>query len=192
MNRIGVPLPRALAGGVLALLLAGCASEREFEYPEFEQWSTLAPQPDCASVVLELRRVDAVRWSMREDGLDLASDSSQKLGLLGVLAGVAVTPLVPPVGIELAGRSAGYAFSHGPEHTLEQADRRLVRLLQRKRDLGCPPAPTAASGLSDMDLLAGVEALNRRRKAGEIPDWREAELRSRLMDDLHASGWRKQ
>jgi len=184
-----VALPRALLAGLFALLIGGCASETSFEYPEFEQWDAFAAPRDCAGVELELRRVDAVRWSMREDGIRIGGEplaKAGKIGLFALVAGASIAAGVAPTGFPYDIRE-----ERGREHTLEQADRRLVRLLQRKRELGCPPAPTARSGVSDMDLLAEVEALNRRRKAGEIPDWREVELRSQAMDELHASGFRR-
>jgi len=188
MKQRRVSRPPALLAGTLALLLAGCATETNFEYPEFEQWSTSDAPGDCASVELELRRVDAVRWSMREDGLDLADDRSRASRSIFWLLGGAASMVVAPSMVGAFGHSGIDAYAHGPEHTLEQADRRLVRLLQRKRELGCPPLPTHHSATNDMALLDKIEELNRRRKSGEISDRKEAELRSRLMDDLHASG----
>jgi len=178
---------RALCAGLLSLLLGGCARETQFEYPEFEQWSAFAVPGDCASAVLELRRVDAVRWSMREDGVRIRDESlrkAAKIGLFALLAGAELAAGVPPT------PPYGPGDQHSRAHTLEQADRRLVRLLQRKRALGCPPEPTARSAISDMDLLDRIEELNRRHKSGAISDREEVEERSRLLEDLGASGRR--
>lgn len=175
--------------GVLALLLAGCATERDFSYPEFEQWTARDGALDCAGLEREIRRTDAVRWSMREDGVDLARGNRKVLGVLGVIGGVAAGMIVPPVGVEIAGDSMTYAFS-GEPNKLEQADRRLVRLLQRKRALGCAATPTGHSGVNDLQMLEGIEAQNRRQEAGEISHRDEAAARSRTLDWLRASGWR--
>jgi hypothetical protein len=184
--------PNRARAGVLALLLAGCAMERErdFAYPEFEQWSVRDAALDCTGLERELRRTDAVRWSMREDGFQLDSGNRKVLGVLGVIGGVAAGMIAPQVGAEMAGNSMTYAFS-GELNKLEQADRRLVRLLQRKRALGCAATPTGHSGVSDLQMLEGIEALNRRQESGEINHKAEVEARSRTLDWLRASGWRR-
>jgi len=184
-------LDRARAG-VLALLLAGCAMERErdFVYPEFEQWSARDGALGCTGLERELRRTDAVRWSMREDGVQLDSGNRKVLGVLGVIGGVATGMMGSGAGGEMAANSMTYAFS-GEPNKLEQADRRLVRLLQRKRALGCTGTPTGHSGVSDLQMLEGIEALNRRQEAGEISHKAEVEARSRTLDWLRASGWRR-
>lgn len=176
--------------GVLALLLAGCATERDFAYPEFEQWTAHDGALDCAGLEREIRRTDAVRWSMREDGAHLDSGNRKVLGVLGVIGGVAAAMIAPPVAVEIAGDSMTYAFS-GELNKLEQADRRLVRLLQRKRALGCAATPTGHGAVNDLQMLEGIEALNRRQEAGEISHKAEAEARSRSLDWLRASGWRR-
>lgn len=176
--------------GVLALLLAGCATERDFAYPEFEQWSARDGTLDCAGLEREIRRTDAVRWSMREDGFHLDSGNRKVLGVLGVIGGVATGMMGLPAGSEIAGNSVTYAFS-GELNKLEQADRRLVRLLQRKRALGCAATPTGHIGLNDLQMLEGIETLNRRQEAGEISHKAEVEMRSRSLDWLRASGWRR-
>ncbi len=190
MRRTVRQVARRLLVGTLVLLLAGCATERDFEYPEFEQWSARDGTLDCAGLEREIRRTDAVRWSMREDGFHLDSGNRKVLGVLGVIGGVATGMMGLPVGSEMAGNSMTYAFS-GELNKLEQADRRLVRLLQRKRALGCEATPTGHSAVSDLQMLEGIEALNRRREAGEISRKAEVEARSRSLDWLKASGWRR-
>jgi hypothetical protein len=107
-----------------------------------------------------------------------------------VIGGVATGMMGSPAGTELAGNSMIYASS-GEPNKLEQADRRLVRLLQRKRALGCAATPTGHSGVNDLQMLEGIEALNRRQEAGEISRKAEAAARSRSLDWLRASGWRR-
>lgn len=191
MSRGWTSSPHTLLAGLLAaLLLAGCASETEFEYPEFEQWSARDGALDCAGLERDIRRTDAVRWSMREDGVVLGGRHAKVLGLLGVIAGAAMVPLDASAGLNVASNAGRYAFDEGEKNQLEQADRRLVRLLQRKRALGCAATPTDLEGLGDLQLLERIEALNRRQEAGEISHKAEVEARSLMFDDLGASGGR--
>ena len=47
------------------------------------------------------------------------------------------------------------------------------------------------SGVNDLQMLEGIEAQNRRQEAGEISHRAEVEARSRTLDWLRASGWRR-
>ena len=143
------------------LALGGCAGRSNepgpLEYPFFDPAGERARELSCVQLDGALRRVDSVRWSMRQDGKK-AYTQLEKVGQSIVMAGMSVLMFpFDPFHASLAGAgSVALPFS---DDMVSAADARIIGLLQIKSDNGCAAMRSGHAGKTDLDVLAELVQL---------------------------------
>ncbi len=169
------------------LLQGGCASRSKdpgpLAYPFFKPAGDNAKELTCVQLDRTLRRVDAVRWSMRLDGKK-AYTQLEKVGQSIVMAGMSALlfPLDPFHSTLYGVSSVANPFVDDP---VSAADARIIGLLRIKRDKNCAATRSGHAGKTDLDVLAALVLLG-----GQcLDDLREEsdciERRTEWMDRLY-------
>jgi len=163
---------KALSSTLLALVAAGCASNPHYVYP-------MLPRPDdrertltCEQLDDDILRSDAVRWSMRIEGMKVRTSTTNAwmaMAMIPFFAVGGVPPFVPDL---------------GPQAHLIAADARVVGLLEIKRSRGCPARATADPTVTDLDVLGQLQASEADWKAKKISEKTALANRMRLLDGL--------
>ena len=169
----------AIAASVVSL--SGCSTETEFRYPDFDRHGEDVKTSDCELLDKLIRQTDAIRWSMRKDGLEVETHAE-------INAHRAWTTAVY-VALQAAVIATG-GLPHPVDPTsddvplVDRADRRLTVLLAQKSSLGCPPRPTRRAGVSDLDMLRSIQQLRAEGGTGTISEAEEIRQIEALLDDL--------
>jgi hypothetical protein len=168
-----MPSPvRVLSSALLALAAAACAGNTRHVYPMLPLPGDRERAATCEQVDDDILRTDAVRWSMRSEGMTLRTSATNTGLLLAGLSLVAVgaMPMVAP--------------DLGRQAQLGAADARLVALLEIKKSNACPERATADPSHADLDVLRQLQALAADRQARNISEHAALAERTRLLDGL--------
>jgi hypothetical protein len=164
---------RVIAGAATlfaAMVSAGCSGYRpSVLHPKLKAPTAADIELTCAQIDLAIDRTDTVRWLILDDGGKLETDDEKAARYL------ANTVLVPLLWAPAS--DEGNAV-------LDAADRRLLKLLQLKRDRRCPARPTILPGVDDLALTAQLEELMSRIDGEEGRQPQLLRARSVLLDGL--------
>lgn len=168
--------------GVLLIAgsLAACQHHPTIAYPKLRPAGEIEAGFDCARLDDAILKSEAVRWVMREDGARLISP--------GERAARTTTDIATTIAATSACLFCIFPVALGEEgHTaLDSADRRVLSLLNLKRDKHCAALPTAMAGMTDLQMHDAVALLlaqeDRKQKRGDIGALRAE--RTRLLDKL--------
>jgi len=170
-----------LAIAASVAFVSGCSTESEFRYPDFDRHGEDVNTSDCGLLDKLIRQTDAIRWSMRIDGLEVETHSEiygrrvwTTAAYIALSAAVLVGGGVPPLGDPTS----------EDVPLVDRADRRLVVLLAQKASLACPPRPTRRAGVSDLDMLRSIQQLRAEGGNGAISEEEEIRRIEALLDDL--------
>lgn len=167
-------MKRANAGATAlvaaTVLSAGCSGYRpSVVHPKLKAPTAADIELTCAQIDLAIDRTDTVRWLILDDGGKLETEDEKAMR---IMANTVLVPLLwAPASDE------GNAV-------LEAADRRLLKLLQLKRDRHCPARPTMSPGVDDLALAAQLEDLMSRIDGEEGRQAQLLSARTALLDGL--------
>ncbi len=176
-------------------LVSGCSStgtKSGLIYPTFRLSDSNIETTSCAGVDRNIRQIDAIRWSLREDGAELESDFSQMVQLsLATASAIAMIPVFTltydPTILILP-----YAASYSDADRLKQADALLIALLDRRQVVGCPPHPECAIGTKPMDTLDNLRQVRQQFENDQLKEDAAMDRVTRLLDGLCPVGRRYQ
>ena len=138
IRTVSIRVRGLVATALVIFLTSGCATtEKEIQYPFFKVKDMKDQANDCASLDHYLQQVDAIRWSMRENGIELETEFEQMVQLSLATAGaIAIAPvsLYTP---ELIVMPYGFAYTNADK--LKRADALIIALLRKRQELGCEP-----------------------------------------------------
>jgi len=161
----------------LSAALACCAATPKNPYPMLPAPGKLEQNLDCAGLEDQIEKADAIRWSIRESGVNMPATSGQDaLVAVAWIAQVASFAGGPPV----IGGNPG----NKPVYSLTRADARIEKLLAMKRDRSCPANSTGAAGVTDLDALARLENLARSYSAKQLKEKEFLQERTTVFDSL--------
>jgi hypothetical protein len=180
-----VNFPRLVPLLICTAMVAGCGGQVRLEYPMFDTKHVGERTRTCDEVDHYLQQVDAVRWSMREDGAELETDFEQmvEVTLATAAAIVAVPAMVLGANPTFAIDAYSAALAGAPEK-LERADALLIALLAKRRELQCPPHPRCAIAGDDYDTLDSLRKIRSAIESGEMREAQGIEELTRLLDGL--------
>ena len=132
---------KAVIIALLVLLLPACATDSSIRYPTFLALGVAERAKDCESLDQYLRQVDAVRWSMREDGVELESRFAQVVQTtLATASAIALVPVVAysydPTILALP-----YAATYTNADRLKHADALIIALFAQQGRSCLPASP---------------------------------------------------
>lgn len=165
-------------GIILAsIALASCAAKPQIRYPLLPAPGTKEQALDCATLTDVIEKADAIRWSIRDSGVagptGQGHDALLAVAILAAVASVAAGGVIPP-GPDLS----------SPAYALARADARIQQLLAIKADKSCPSNNTGRPGVSDLDLLATLKALDQSYQDRKIKQKELLATRTTLLDAL--------
>jgi len=168
--RAPIAVHAILAG---ALPLVGCSYHQSLIHPKMAAPTAADIALSCERLDLSIDRADTIRWVIRDDGGELET-TGEKTGRY------AANAIIVP--ISLLTWFPDY-IKDGGHAVLNAVDLRLIKLLQLKRDRGCPARETSVASLDDRALTDELEAVQARIES----DGNHAELfeaRTRMIDGL--------
>lgn len=172
-------MKRAGTFGVIltSIALVSCAGKPQIRYPLLPAPGSKEKALDCATLTDLIEKADAIRWSIRDSGVagptGKGHDALVAVGILAAVASVAAGGMIP----------AGPDLS-SPAYALTRADARIQQLLAIKADKACPPGNTGRPGVSDLDLLATLKALDQSYQDRKIKQKELLATRTTLLDAL--------
>jgi hypothetical protein len=78
----------------LLIACAGTGSHSNLRYPIIDPTALKVGSADCDGLDRYLRQVDSIRWSMREDGVELETDFEQVVQLSFATAAAIISGLI--------------------------------------------------------------------------------------------------
>jgi hypothetical protein len=164
--------PHILLSALVSFAIAACASRPTHVYPLLQPPAETERALTCEQLDDDILRSDAVRWSMRSEGMKVRT-STANAGL--ILANIPMLAIgVLPASFPDLGRQA----------RVNAADVRIVGLLEIKSGKGCPAQSTADPALSDLDVLRQLQGSDADWKARRISEKTAIANRARLLDGL--------
>ena len=160
-----------------SIALESCTGKPQIKYPLLPVPSTKEKALDCATLTDLIEKADAIRWSIRDSGVQGPTGKGHDALLaVNILAKVAM----------LATGAAPFAPipMDSPAYALSRADARIQQLLAIKADKTCPANNTARAGVSYLDLLASLQALEQGNRDGKIKQKELLATRTTLLDTL--------
>jgi hypothetical protein len=145
---------RALVFGAIG----GCASAPHHDYPVLPQPDALTQTLDCGQLDDRILRADAIRWSLRAEGVKPQLPEGW------------ISKLVEPRPQE--------------RRALESAERRITGLLELKAQKGCPGRASALARVTDLDILVKLRAVADHPEQDRYSRWTALNERTRLLDGL--------
>jgi hypothetical protein len=172
-------MKRTITYGVIltSIALVSCASKPQIKYPLLPAPSTKEKALDCATLTDLIEKADAIRWSIRDSGVQGPTGKGHDaLVAVDILAAMTMLATGVPPFAPVPANSPAYALS--------KADARIQQLLAIKADNSCPANNTGRPGVSDLDLLAGLKALDQGNHDGKIKQKELLATRTTLLDAL--------
>lgn len=154
------------------LVAAGCASYPQHDYPMLPLPTDHDRALACEQLDDEILRGDAVRWSMRSEGIRVRTSATNTGGLLANLTLIAVGGVSVPLP------------NWGDQALLSAADARIVGLLEIKSSKACPARATVDPSVTDLDVLRQLQTSEADWKANRISEFTAITDRMRLLDGL--------
>ena len=165
----------------IGLITTGCASQdpapSEILYPNLDEPGAEMAVMSCNYIDLEIRKIDSIRWSMREDGMEARTRSANFGRAIGTTAAVI---LLSPLG--------AVPTRDTYVDRVASADDRLVGLLALKRQRSCAATPTAYPDTTDLQVLEKLEELELHNENGELSASDLVNERTALLDGLFDPG----
>lgn len=165
-----LPVVVFLAAGALA----GCGYSQSVIHPTVAEPTAADIALTCEEIDFAIDRADTVRWVIRDDGGELESDNEKVARYSGNM-------LIVPLSLLAMFPTA---LPDGGSGVLEAVDRRILALLELKRDRRCPARPSAVPGMDDLAVAAEVEALQARIAGEEGRTKPLLDRRTGLLDGL--------
>jgi hypothetical protein len=94
MSLMHRPFLIVLFPAVLLIACAGTGSHSNLRYPIIDPTALKVGSADCEGLDRYLRQVDSIRWSMREDGVELETDFEQVVQLSFATAAAIISGLI--------------------------------------------------------------------------------------------------
>lgn len=184
-------IPRSLVAVAFlhVFLVTGCTGvsvDGELRYPIIKPAELNVGITDCDHLDHHLRQVDAVRWSMREDGIELETNFEQMVQLsLATAAAIAIA--VPLISIAYPDPTLlflPYGAAFTAADNLKQTDALLIALLTKRGELNCPPHPECVIQSDRGDTLASLRRIRERVESKEMPEIEGLQELTTLLDGL--------
>ena len=153
------------------------ASKPQIRYPLLPAAGSKEKAFECATLTDLVEKADAIRCSIRGSGVQGATGKAHvALLAVDILAMVVMfaTGAVPFAPIP----------AESPAFALSKADARVQKLLAIKADKSCPANNTGRPGVSDLDLLASLKALDQATRDGKIRQKEMLATRTTRLDTL--------
>jgi hypothetical protein len=154
--------------------LAACGYHPSVMHPTLADPTAADITLTCEQIDLAVDRADTVRWVIRDDGGELETDNARATRY-------SANVLVVPLSILAMFPTA---VPDGGGSVLDAADRRLLALLELKRDRRCLARPTTFPGKDELAVAADLEALQARIGGEEGRSESLLAERTRLLDGL--------
>jgi hypothetical protein len=155
-----------------ALAIAGCQSHPTHVYPMLPPAASGERALNCDQLDDAILRSDAVRWSMRTEGMKVRTSATNTGEVLASIPMIAVSRvLVTFTDLDNQAR-------------VSAADTRIIGLLEIKSSKGCPARATTTSNVTDLDVLHQLQILDADWKAQKISEGIAIDHRAHLLDGL--------
>jgi len=177
------------AAFILVAVVSGCAGsggEAGLRYPLFNPEDYKDKSNNCEQLDHYLRQVDAIRWSMRQDGVELETDFEQvvQLSIASVAAIAIAVPMVAVGAPEPNLVAMPYSIAYTEPDNLKRADALLIALLAKRHELQCPPHPECAINSGKSDTLSQLLIVKMAVDSGEMAEQRGLDELTSLLDGL--------
>jgi len=142
----------------------------------------------CSNLDHYLEQVDSIRWSMRQDGVELETDFEQMVQLsLATASAIALLPLA--IGATSPDILAmPYAAAYTNPDKLKRADALLIALMDKRRDLHCPPHLRCAITGDEYDTLFRLRSTRIKVDSGEISEKQGIRDLTNILDRMCPAG----
>jgi hypothetical protein len=157
---------------VLLIACAGTGSHSNLRYPIIDPTALKVGSADCDGLDHYLRQVDSIRWSMREDGVELETDFEHVVQLsFATAAAIAIAVPLASVGVPSPTLVAlPYAAAYTEPDNLKRTDALLIALLAKRKELHCSPHPDCVIQNDELDTLTTLRAIREQVESKEIPE----------------------
>ena len=182
-------LSKAIALLTFFLVIAGCGTpQTKIRYPMFDVKDVGKRVENCGQLDHYLQQVDSIRWSMRQDGVELETNFEQMVQLSLATAGAIA--LVPAFALTYDPTilMIPYAGAFTDPDRLKRADVLLIALLDKRHDLQCPPHLRCAMASDDFDTLDNLRGVRSRVESGKITEKQGIHELTKLLDGLCPEG----
>jgi hypothetical protein len=161
-------------------------------YPIIKPAELKLESTDCDNLDRYLRQTDSIRWSMREDGIELETEFEQ-IVQLSVATAAAIAVAVPLISIAypeptLIALPYAIAFS-GPDN-LKRTDALLIAMLAKREELQCPPHPECVIRGEQSDTFTSLRNVRELVEKKELTEREGLEQLTALLDNLCPVGSR--
>lgn len=166
---------------IICLCLAGCSTQAPIHYPKFDPDEVSDRVYDCSSIDYAIQQVDSIRWSMRQDGVELETDFEQMVQL--TLATVAVVAYAVSTS-SIIPEANPYDIAFTDADRLKKADALLIALLNIRRELNCPLLTRCRLSPQNIDTLSHIESIRSKVESGEMSEKQGIEELSKSLDGM--------
>lgn len=166
--------------------------ESSLRYPIIGSADLNIEYTHCDSLDRYLRQVDSLRWSMREDGVELETEFEHMVQLsVATAAAIAVAVPIIAAGIpDLTLAALPYGIAYTAADNLKKIDALLIAMLAKRQELQCPPHPECIIRDDDSDTLASLRNVREQVENKEITEGEGLETLTALLDNLCPVGTR--
>jgi hypothetical protein len=165
---------------------AAVGKERGLRYPIIKPTELNIEIVNCVQLDRRIRQVDAIRWSMREDGIELETNLEQMVQLsLATAAAIAIAVPMMAVGAPDPQLVAlPYAATFTGADKLKLTDALLIALLSQREELICPPHPECVIQSDRGDTLTNIRSMRERVESKEMREFEGLQELTMLLDNL--------
>jgi hypothetical protein len=191
----GTPRSLAFCALLYVSVLTACggvSGEINLRYPVIEPTELKSEFTDCDSLDRYLRQVDSLRWSVREDGIELETEFEQIVQLSVATAG-AIAVAVPLIAIAYPDPTLmilPYAMAYtGPDY-LKRLDALLIAMMAKRQELQCLPHAECSMQGEHSDTLSSLRNVREQVEKKELEEREGLEKITSLLDNLCPAGTR--
>ena len=163
---------------------AGVGDDRNLRYPVIQPVELKKEFTDCDALDRYLRQVDSLRWSVREDGVELETEFEQIVQLSVATAG-AIAVAVPLISMAYPDPTLmilPYAIAYTAPDYLKSLDAMLIAMMAKRRELQCPPHAECVMQGEQSDTLTSLGTVREQVENKELAE-REGLLRVGLFPE---------
>lgn len=171
------------------LLLTACAGTRhdvKLHYPPIKPEEFKTELYNCEAIDHRLRQIDSLRWSMREDGIELET-SFQQMVQLSLASAAALAIAVPMISIGYPDPNLiflPYAGAFTEPDLLKRTDALLIALLAKREELHCPPHSECVIQNKHGDTLTSLRSVRQQIESKKINESDGIEELTDILDNL--------
>lgn len=160
---------------VQLFILTACTGTRHdvnLRYPPIKPEEFKTELSNCEAIDHRLRQIDSLRWSMREDGVELETNFQQMVQL-SLASAAALAIAVPMISIGVPDPNLvllPYAGAFTEPDLLKRTDALLIALLVKRQELQCSPHSECAIQNEHGDTLTRLRSVRQQIESKNISE----------------------